>query len=132
MANPASNPQITNTVLTNTAGTPTPTLPPRRIEQEHKALQKALRDLYAAVQSGGFAYNGQRQPTYPLKGLVTNFMSLPNASDAGLGSYAYITDSLVQAVGSNWGTPVQGGGVYVAPVYVGKDPNTGFNQWYLG
>jgi hypothetical protein len=113
-------------ITTTAVSSPTPTLPLRRRYDNAQAIQRALVDITAALNTGGFAYQGQRQPIYPFKRLVTTLISLPAPADAGQGAEAFITDSQVPYTAANLGTVAQGGGTYFTHIY-----SDGMN-WLVG
>ncbi len=119
------------TLVTTTAATPTPTLPLRRRYDNEQAKQRAFVDIVSALNTGGFVYQGQRQPVYPFPRLVTTLMALPSPGDAAQGAVAFITDSQVPYSGSVLGTAAVGGGVYFVPVYNGIATD-GTKNWLVG
>ncbi len=119
------------TLVTTTAATPTPTLPLRRRYDNEQAKQRAFVDIISALNTGGFVYQGQRQPVYPFPRLVTTLMALPAPSDAAQGAVAFITDSQAPYSGSVLGTMALGGGIYMVPVYNGVAAD-GTKGWLVG
>lgn len=113
-------------LTTTTAAPPTPTLLQRRRYDDPKSVNRALTDIIAALNTGGFVYQGQRQPVYPFTRLVTTLIALPAAADAGAGAEAFITDSQLPYAATNLGTVAAGSGAFFSHVY-----SDGTN-WLLG
>ncbi len=104
-------------LVTTTAAPPRPTVPLRRRYDDPKSVNRALTDIISALNTGGFIYQGQRQPVYPFTRLVTTMLALPAPADAGAGAEAYLTDSQVPYAAANLGVIAQGGGAFFTHVY---------------
>lgn len=104
-------------LVTTTAALPTPTLPLRRRYDDPKSVNRAITDIISALNTGGFVYQGQRQPVYPFCRLVTTLSALPAPDGAGAGAEAFITDSQLPYAAANLGTIAVGGGTFFSHVY---------------
>lgn len=113
-------------LITTTAAAAKATLPLKRRFDDSKSVNRALTDIISALNTGGFVYQGQRQPLYPFCGAVTTLISLPAPADAGAGAEAFITDSQVAYVAANIGSLALGGGTFFSHIY-----SDGTN-WYVG